>query len=68
MHVVDTDRGLDTHSLVQVSERKITMAELEKAVNDGRVYEAFGAGTAAIISPINRIGYEGRDLPIPLVS
>uniref|UniRef100_A0A7S3DGK7 Branched-chain-amino-acid aminotransferase n=1 Tax=Palpitomonas bilix TaxID=652834 RepID=A0A7S3DGK7_9EUKA len=50
----------------KVSERKITMEELVKAVDNGRVYEAFGAGTAAIVSPINRIGYEGRDLSIPL--
>jgi branched-chain amino acid aminotransferase len=28
--------------------------------------EAFGAGTAAIVSPVNGIHYNGKDIPIPL--
>jgi branched-chain amino acid aminotransferase len=27
--------------------------------------EAFGAGTAVIIAPVGRIGYEGKDIVLP---
>jgi branched-chain amino acid aminotransferase len=30
--------------------------------------EAFGAGTAAIVSPVNGIHYDGKDISIPLDS
>jgi len=50
----------------QVSERSIIMAEFEEALSQGRVLEAFGAGTAAIVSPIKSIAYKGRDLVVPL--
>lgn len=49
-----------------VSERTYTMDELAAACDDGRVYEAFGAGTAAIVSPINNVAYNGRDYAIPV--
>ncbi|KAI9028482.1 aminotransferase [Hyaloraphidium curvatum] len=50
----------------KVSERPITMAELSKAADEGRLHEAFGAGTAAIVAPIKAIKYKGRDIPVPL--
>lgn len=28
--------------------------------------ESFGSGTAAIVSPVKKIHYEGRDISIPL--
>jgi hypothetical protein len=31
-----------------------------------QLVEAFGAGTAAIVSPVSAIGYGGRDLHIPV--
>lgn len=42
------------------------MLELTTAINDGRLYEIFGSGTAAVISPIKKIHYKGRDWIIPL--
>jgi branched-chain amino acid aminotransferase len=48
-----------------VSERAITMSEVREAWTEGRLLEAFGAGTAAIISPVNCIAYEGVDMDIP---
>ncbi|EQB56869.1 Branched-chain-amino-acid aminotransferase cytosolic [Colletotrichum gloeosporioides] len=45
-----------------VSERKYTMKELEEASNDGRLIEAFGAGTAAIVSPIRTIAWKGKSI------
>lgn len=44
----------------EVSERRITIAELIEHHNSGRLLEAFGTGTAAVISPIGEIGYRGR--------
>ncbi|KOS22717.1 Branched-chain-amino-acid aminotransferase [Escovopsis weberi] len=43
----------------KISERKYTMQELSEAANEGRLMEAFGAGTAAIVSPIRRIAWRG---------
>ena len=50
----------------RVVERDLPMAGLVRAVDEGRVLEMFGAGTAAIISPIRKIHYRGRNLEIPL--
>ncbi|CAN6606140.1 branched-chain-amino-acid aminotransferase, mitochondrial [Trichomonascus vanleenenianus] len=49
-----------------VSERLYTMDEVAERAAKGEVVEAFGAGTAAIVSPIKEIGYKGKDIAIPL--
>lgn len=38
-----------------VTERKFTMKELADAAAEGRMLEVFGAGTAAVVSPVRRI-------------
>ena len=43
-----------------VSERTFTMPELQAAIQDGRVKEIFGSGTAATISPVAEIVYNGE--------
>ena len=43
-----------------VQERKLTMPELAAAADDGRLIEAFGTGTAAVVSPVRRIAWRGR--------
>lgn len=43
-----------------VSERKITMREVAEASEEGRLLEVFGAGTAAIVSPVRMISYKGK--------
>ncbi|KAJ7071270.1 branched-chain amino acid aminotransferase II [Mycena amicta] len=53
-----------TENLV-VSERTVTMKEVKEASREGRLVEMFGAGTAAVISPVDRIGYMGEDVHIP---
>ena len=45
---------------IEVEERRIGIDEVLARIGDGTLREAFGAGTAAVISPIGRIGYEGR--------
>ena len=49
-----------------VSERFLTMGELKEAADDGRLLEAFGAGTAAVVTPIEAIQYKGEDINVPL--
>lgn len=44
----------------EVSERKITMGELERAADAGRLLECFGCGTAAVVSPIKSVDSEGK--------
>ena len=49
-----------------MSERKFTLGEVIKAVEEGRVIEAFGAGTAAIVAPVKGFAFEGKEYDIPL--
>jgi len=48
-----------------VTERPVTMAELVEALDEGRVKEVFGAGTACVVCPVNRVTYGERVLDIP---
>lgn len=43
-----------------ISERKYTMKEVAEASKEGRLMEAFGAGTAAIVSPVRTISWKGQ--------
>ncbi|XP_059521920.1 branched-chain-amino-acid aminotransferase, mitochondrial isoform X2 [Myotis daubentonii] len=49
----------------RVVERKITMQELLRALEEGRVREVFGSGTACQVCPVHRVLYQGQDLHIP---
>jgi len=49
----------------KVSEKDWTIDSLIDALHDGRVIEMFGAGTAAVVSPVNKISYGGKDLAVP---
>jgi branched-chain amino acid aminotransferase len=44
----------------KVSERKFTMAELAGAAEKGRLLEVFGAGTAAVVSPVRKIAWKDQ--------
>ena len=50
----------------KTSQRKITMPQVRQAAVEGRLLEVFGAGTAAIVSPVRTIHYEGEDIQVPL--
>lgn len=43
----------------KVSERYITMSDLTAALEENRVKEMFGAGTACVVCPISKILYKG---------
>ena len=44
----------------QVSERLLSIDELEKAMEDGTLEEAWGTGTAAVVSPIGELCYKDK--------
>lgn len=48
-----------------VEKRRISIYELDEAYNQGVFQEAFGAGTAATIAHISKIGFAGRDMILP---
>ena len=45
----------------EVEERLLSVDELVKAAKKGKLEEAWGTGTAAVVSPIGHIFYEGKD-------
>jgi branched-chain amino acid aminotransferase len=65
-------RGITRDSVIQlskdwglkVSERKLSIHEIINASNSGRLTEAFGTGTAAVISPVGQITYQGVDYTV----
>lgn len=48
----------------RVSERRISIGEVISACENGTLKEAFGTGTAAVISPVGLIRYKGTDYTI----
>jgi branched-chain amino acid aminotransferase len=49
---------------IPMSERSLAIDEVIQAAADGRLKEAFGTGTAAVISPVGQITYQGRDFVV----
>ncbi len=68
--------GITRKSIIQLAEdagikvevRKITVSEVIEAAKNGSLKEMFGAGTAAVISPIATFGYKGIDYDLPELS
>jgi len=50
---------------ISVEVRKISVHEVVAAAKEGSLKEMFGAGTAAVISPISGFGYHGEDYDLP---
>ncbi|MEO9570081.1 MAG: branched-chain amino acid aminotransferase [Polaribacter sp.] len=65
--------GITRKSVIQIAKdmnidvevRKITVSEVISAAQSGSLKEMFGAGTAAVISPISSFGYQGTDFDLP---
>ena len=49
---------------MKVSERSLSIDEVIEAARNGRLKEAFGTGTAAVISPVGEITYKGADYTV----
>lgn len=64
--------GITRNSVLQIlrkegmpcEETRVSVDEIVKAYEEGRLAEAFGSGTAAVISPVGVLGYQGKDLVI----
>jgi len=74
-----TDRilaGVTRRSIIQlvkdqgwsIEERAISVEEIVSAAREGRLQEAFGMGTAAVVSQIDTIGYNGENFSIPVLT
>ncbi|MEM1259836.1 MAG: branched-chain amino acid aminotransferase [Bacteroidota bacterium] len=50
---------------IKTEVRKIKVAEVVAAAKNGSLKEMFGAGTAAVVSPISGFGYQGVDYDLP---
>jgi len=72
-----TDRilaGVTRRSIIQlvkdqgwaIEERPISVEEIVTAAREGKLQEAFGMGTAAVVSQIDTIGYQGENFSIPV--
>lgn len=51
----------------KVTETKIFMNDIIEAIKEGRLLECFGAGTAVVVSPVEKIHYKGQDYKVPFV-
>jgi len=68
-------RGITRLTIMDVAEkwglktesRKVSVKELIEGIKNGTVSEAFAAGTAATITPISEISYEGNLYTLPEV-
>ena len=49
---------------MKVSERRLSIDELEDAYREGRFTEMFGSGTAAVISPVGLLRYQDMDMEL----
>ena len=47
-----------------VTERLVSVDEIVKAAKDGKLEEAWGTGTAAVVSPIGHLFYDGVDYTV----
>lgn len=67
--------GITRKSIIKIAEdegilvevRKIKVQEIVEASKNGSLKEMFGAGTAAVISPIAGFGYRDVDYELPVV-
>ena len=49
---------------IKMTERFLSIDEVIQAAKNGRLKEAFGTGTAAVISPVGEIAYRGEDIVV----
>jgi branched-chain amino acid aminotransferase len=52
---------------LEIVERKFNIFDIVDAAKEGRLVEAFAAGTAWFVAPISQIHFRGEDIDIPMV-
>ncbi len=53
---------------IKVEERRIGAKELADSIQKGKLTEAFGTGTAAVVAPIQLINIKGKDYTLPPIA
>lgn len=48
----------------RVEERRVSVDEIVRASENGTLNEIFGTGTAAVVSPVGKFGYHGKDYAV----
>jgi len=56
----DTIITLAKQAGIEVEERRVSVKEILEGIENGSVTDAFAAGTAATVTPIGEIGYNGK--------
>jgi branched-chain amino acid aminotransferase len=56
----DTIIQLAKKAGIEVEERRVSVKEVIEGIESGRLTDAFAAGTAATVTPIGEIGYQGK--------
>lgn len=59
-------KACDGLEALEVLEQRFTMHDLIEAQKEGRLVEAFAAGTAFFIAPVGMIHFRGKDIEVPL--
>jgi branched-chain amino acid aminotransferase len=60
----DSVLKLAHHMGYETEEKRISIDEIMADAKSGKLTEAFGTGTAAVVSPVNRICYKDEDVKI----
>jgi len=50
----------------KITEGAFKIQEVVKAVDEGRLYEMFGSGTAAVLSPVSQFTFNETVYPVPI--
>ncbi|HKG08430.1 MAG TPA: branched-chain amino acid aminotransferase [Pedobacter sp.] len=61
----DTIITLAKNAGIEVEERRVSVKEVIAGIENGTLTDAFAAGTAATVTPIGQIGYEGKTYELP---
>lgn len=59
-------QSVDGLESLEVVEQRFTMADVVSAQQDGRLVEAFAAGTAFFVAPVGLIHFRSKDLDVPM--
>ena len=60
----DSVLKLAKHMGLEVEEKRMAIDDVIADAKSGKLTEAFGTGTAAVVSPVNKIAYKGNEVKI----
>ena len=60
----DSVLKLAAHMGYETQEARMDINAVIQDIQAGRITEAFGTGTAAVVSPVDHISFKGREIPI----